>query len=402
MEKSLESKFAAFKSQGFQIDLTRGKPGADQLDLSNNLLNAEVSSHSPSGVDVRNYGDPLGIPEARALGASLLSSTAETTLVGEQSSLLLIYQLILSNYLFGLKTPWKDQANLKFICPVPGFDRHFRLLEDFGIEMLTIPLNGTGVDLDAFHALLAEHKNIKGIMCVPRHSNPTGDTYSDENIISIIEAGKAYSEEFLCIFDHAYLLHDFLPSPTQTPVWELATNLDAKDQVAVFCSFSKVTFGGGGLAFATAGKKLFDLLSRQRASMIVCSDKVNQMRHLEFLKDKAGVLEHMKKHAEIVRPKFEVAFDALDVLSPEIGAYHKPTGGYFISYDTKRPIAKRVIKLCKEVGVLITPAGSTYPHFHDPLDSNIRLAPTFLGVEDLQDAMEVFVTAIMIAHQELD
>ena len=402
MEKSLESKFAAFKSQGFQIDLTRGKPGADQLDLSNNLLNAEVSSHSPSGVDVRNYGDPLGIPEARALGASLLSSTAETTLVGEQSSLLLIYQLILSNYLFGLKTPWKDQANLKFICPVPGFDRHFRLLEDFGIEMLTIPLNGTGVDLDAFHALLAEHKNIKGIMCVPRHSNPTGDTYSDENIISIIEAGKAYSEEFLCIFDHAYLLHDFLPSPTQTPVWELATNLDAKDQVAVFCSFSKVTFGGGGLAFATAGKKLFDLLSRQRASMIVCSDKVNQMRHLEFLKDRAGVLEHMKKHAEIVRPKFEVAFDALDVLSPEIGAYHKPTGGYFISYDTKRPIAKRVIKLCKEVGVLITPAGSTYPHFHDPLDSNIRLAPTFLGVEDLQDAMEVFVTATMIAHQELD
>ena len=164
-------------------------------------------------IDVRNYGDPLGLPEARALGASLLSSPAETTLVGEQSSLLLIYQLILSNYLFGLKTPWKDQGNLKFICPVPGFDRHFRLLEDFGIEMLTIPLNGTGVDLDAFHALLAEHENIKGIMCVPRHSNPTGDTYSDENIISIIEAGKAYSEEFLCIFDHAYLLHDFLPSP---------------------------------------------------------------------------------------------------------------------------------------------------------------------------------------------
>ena len=366
------------------------------------MLSAPVSSQSSSGIDIRNYGEPLGIPEARALGASLLSSPTETTLVGEQSSLLLIYQLILSNYLFGLKTPWKDQGNLKFICPVPGFDRHFRLLEDFGIEMLTIPLNGTGIDLDAFHALLAEHENIKGIMCVPRHSNPTGDTYSDENIISIIEAGKAYSEEFLCIFDHAYLLHDFLPSPSQTPVWELATQLDAKDQVAVFCSFSKVTFGGGGLAFAAAGKKLFDLLSRQRASMIVCSDKVNQKRHLEFLKDRAGVIEHMKKHAEIVRPKFEVAFDALDALSPEIGTYQKPTGGYFISYDAKRPIAKRVIQLCKEVGVLLTPAGSTYPHFHDPLDSNIRLAPTFLGVEDLQDAMEVFVTAIMLAHQELD
>jgi len=182
----------------------------------------------------------------------------------------------------------------------------------------------------------------------------------------------------------------------------LAQRIGADDQAAVFCSFSKVTFGGGGLSFATAGKKLFDLLARQRASMIVCPDKVNQMRHLEFLKDKAGVLEHMQKHADIVRPKFEVAFDSLDVLSVEIGTYQKPTGGYFISFDAKRPIAKRVIELCKESGVLITPAGSTYPHFHDPLDSNIRLAPTFLGTEDLKDAMEVFVTAIMLAHQELD
>ena len=400
MEKSLESKFAALKSKGFQIDLTRGKPGSDQLDLSNEMLSAPVSSQSSSGIDIRNYGEPLGIPEARALGASLLSSPTETTLVGEQSSLLLIYQLILSNYLFGLKTPWKDQGNLKFICPVPGFDRHFRLLEDFGIEMLTIPLNGTGVDLDAFHALLAEHENIKGIMCVPRHSNPTGDIYTDENITSIMEAGKAYSEEFLCIFDHAYLLHDFLPSSNQTPVWELATNLDIEDQIAVFCSFSKVTFGGGGLSFAAAGKKLFDLLSRQRASMIVCPDKVNQMRHIEFLKNKVGVREHMKKHAEIVRPKFEVAFDALDALSPDIGTYQKPTGGYFISFDTVKPIAKRVIELCKEAGVLITPAGSTFPYFKDPKDSNIRLAPTFLGIDDLKDAMEVFITSLKIAHEE--
>ena len=401
MSDHILNHFNKLKAKGLNIDITRGKPESKQLDLSNELLSMDIEPYL-GDVDLRNYGEPLGLKEARILGSNLLNTPVDNIITGEQSSLLLSYQFLLSHYLFGSKIAWKDLDNPKFICPVPGFDRHFRLLEDFGIEMLTIPLNGAGVDLDAFHALLAEHENIKGIMCVPRHSNPTGDTYSDENIISIIEAGKAYSDEFLCIFDHAYLLHDFLPSPSQTPVWELATNLDAKDQVAVFCSFSKVTFGGGGLAFATAGKKLFDLLSRQRASMIVCSDKVNQMRHLEFLKDKAGVLEHMKKHAEIVRPKFEVAFDALDVLSPEIGAYHKPTGGYFISYDTKRPIAKRVIELCKEVGVLITPAGSTYPHFHDPLDSNIRLAPTFLGVEDLQDAMEVFVTATMIAHQELD
>ena len=400
MEKSLESKFAALKAQGLSIDLTRGKPGSDQLDLSNALLSMEVSSQTPSGVDVRNYGEPLGILEARTLGASLLSAPVEKTLVGEQSSLLLIYQLILANYLFGLKTPWKDQENLKFICPVPGFDRHFRLLEDFGIEMLTIPLTGSGIDMKAFNALLQEHENIKGIVCVPRHSNPTGDTYSDENITAMLEAGQSYSEEFLFIFDHAYLLHDFLPSPDQTPTWELITRSGAEDQAAVFCSFSKVTFGGGGLAFASAGMPVFNLLARQRASMIVCSDKANQLRHVQFLKDQTGVIEQMKKHAEIVRPKFELAFAALDVVNPEIGTYLKPTGGYFISYNAKRPIAARVIELCKDVGVLITPAGSTYPHFYDPLDSNIRLAPTFLGMDELKVALEVFVTALMIAHQE--
>jgi DNA-binding transcriptional MocR family regulator len=400
MEKSLESKFAALKAKGFQIDLTRGKPGTDQLDLSNHLLNAEVSSHSPSGVDVRNYGDPLGIPEARALGASLLSAPVENTMVGEQSSLLLIYQLILANYLFGLENPWKNQRDLKFICPVPGFDRHFRLLNDFGIEMLSVPLTGTGVDIQKFQDLLTEHQDIKGIICVPRHSNPSGDIYSDQNLLDLFRLGKDYSNEFLFILDHAYLLHDFAPSSSQTPSWELAERCDALDQTAIFCSFSKVTFGGGGLSFAAAGKKLFTLLEQQRASMIVCSDKVNQLRHTQFLKNKDEVLNHMRKHAELVKPKFEIAFNALDSISSEIGNYKKPSGGYFISYNTTKPIAKRVIALCKEAGVLITPAGSTYPHFNDPQDSNIRLAPTFLGVESLREAMEVFTTALELAYKE--
>ena len=289
---------------------------------------------------------------------------------------------------------------MKFICPVPGFDRHFRLLDDFGIEMLPVPLTGSGIDIDIFKELLQEHENIKGIICVPRHSNPTGDIYSDENMSEIMEAGKAYSSEFLFILDHAYLLHDFAPTIDQTPSWELAKKNDVLDQTAIFCSFSKVTFGGGGLSFAAAGKKLFNLLVRQRASMIVCSDKVNQMRHLEFLQNKTDVLNHMNKHADLVKPKFEVAFKALDSLSSEIGSYKKPTGGYFISYNTNKPIAKRVIALCEEAGVLITPAGSTYPHFNDPADSNIRLAPTFLGLEDLKEAMEVFTTSLQIAFEE--
>ena len=400
MDESLESKFATLKSKNFKIDLTRGKPGSDQLDLSNDLLSMTVPAKSPSGVDVRNYGDPLGISEARRLGAELLSAPVENTLVGEQSSLLLIYQLVLANYLFGLEAPWREQKNLKFICPVPGFDRHFRLLDDFGIEMLPVPLTGSGIDIEAFKKLLEAHENIKGIICVPRHSNPTGDIYTDDNMKELMKAGKAYSSEFLFILDHAYLLHDFEPTMDQTPSWELAKKSDVLDQTAIFSSFSKVTFGGGGLSFAAAGTKLFDLLVRQRASMIVCSDKVNQMRHLGFLQNKADVLKHMSKHAELVKPKFEVAFSALDSLDSKIGSYKKPTGGYFISYNTNKPIAKRVIALCEEAGVMITPAGSTYPHFHDPANSNIRLAPTFLGLEDLKEAMEVFTTSLQLAFEE--
>ena len=400
MDESLESKFATLKSKNFKIDLTRGKPGSDQLDLSNDLLSMTVPAKSPSGLDVRNYGDPLGISEARRLGAELLSAPVENTLVGEQSSLLLIYQLVLANYLFGLEAPWREQKNLKFICPVPGFDRHFRLLDDFGIEMLPVPLTGSGIDIEAFKKLLEAHENIKGIICVPRHSNPTGDIYTDDNMKELMKAGKAYSSEFLFILDHAYLLHDFVPTMDQTPSWELAKKSDVLDQTAIFSSFSKVTFGGGGLSFAAAGTKLFDLLVRQRASMIVCSDKVNQMRHLGFLQNKADVLKHMSKHAELVKPKFEVVFSALDSLDSKIGSYKKPTGGYFISYNTNKPIAKRVIALCEEAGVMITPAGSTYPHFHDPANSNIRLAPTFLGLEDLKEAMEVFTTSLQLAFEE--
>ena len=400
MEESLESKFASLKAKNMKIDLTRGKPGSDQLDLSNDLLNLSIQVENSTGIDVRNYGDPLGIPEARELGASLLSAPVENTMVGEQSSLLLIYQLILANYLFGLENPWKNQQDLKFICPVPGFDRHFRLLNDFGIEMLSVPLTGTGVDIQKFQDLLTEHQDIKGIICVPRHSNPSGDIYSDQNLLDLFRLGKDYSNEFLFILDHAYLLHDFAPSSSQTPSWELAERCDVLDQTAIFCSFSKVTFGGGGLSFAAAGKKLFTLLEQQRASMIVCSDKVNQLRHTQFLKNKDEVLNHMRKHAELVKPKFEIAFNALDSISSEIGNYKKPSGGYFISYNTTKPIAKRVIALCKDAGVLITPAGSTYPHFNDPEDSNIRLAPTFLGVEDLREAMEVFTTALELAYKE--
>ena len=399
MSDSILTHFEEIKSRGLSIDITRGKPDASQLDLANELLKMDIEPFD-SDIDLRNYGEPFGIADARELGSEILCAPQENIITGEQSSLLLSYQMLLAKFLFDNPMPWKDIDNPKFICTVPGFDRHFTMFEDLGINMIPVPLVEDGVDIKKLEEVLNSNINIMGIICVPRHSNPSGEVYSDQNMNRLFSIGRAYSDNFLFLFDHAYLVHDFLPTREQTPAWKLAEDNEVEHQTVVVTSFSKVTFGGGGLSFAAAGTKLFDLLSKQRASMIVCSDKVNQLRHLGLLKNKAEVENHMKKHADLVRPKFEAAFNALDAMSPDIGNYKKPTGGYFISFNASKPIAKRVIELCKEAGVLITPAGSTYPHFHDPQDSNIRLAPTFLGLDDLKEAMEVFTTALKIAFEE--
>ena len=402
MHDKIITKFNSLKEKQLSIDITRGKPDKDQLDLSNALLDISIPTSSEDGADLRNYGEPFGIKEARSLGSELLDAPLENILAGEQSSLLLTYQTVLSNFLFAEPTPWKDLKSPKFICPVPGFDRHFMMLQDFGIEAVPIPLVEDGIDLQAFENLLKKDKEFVGILCVPKHSNPSGEIYSDENLQNMFRIGSNFSDKFLFLFDHAYLIHDFLPTPKQKPLWEIVVNSNVQDQTVITTSFSKVTFGGGGISFmATSGHSL-ELIKRVRTTMIICPDKLNQKRHVEFFKDSEGVKAHMLKHAELVRPKFEIAYSYLEKLDKSCGSFSRPTGGYFITYSTAKPIASQVVELCKEMGVLITPAGSTFPNNYDPDNSVIRLAPTYVSQDELKIAMEVFITAVELAHYEID
>jgi DNA-binding transcriptional MocR family regulator len=399
MSDNILTYFEQIKAQGLSIDITRGKPDASQLDLANDLLSMSVEPFD-GNVDLRNYGEPHGIKDARVLGSEVLSAPFENVITGEQSSLMLTYQMILSKYLFAKPLPWRDIENPKFICPVPGFDRHFRMLEDFGIEMITVPLEEDGIDTEMLSEVLHNNSNVLGIICVPRHSNPSGEVYGDENINQLFKIGKKYSEDFLFLFDHAYLVHDFLPTKNQTPVWKLAEQNSTTNQTVVVTSFSKVTFGGGGLSFMAAASENLDLIKRIRGSMVICPDKVNQKRHTQFFKDLNAIKEHMKKHADLVWPKFEIAYKALETLDKEIGEYSQPTGGYFITFTSKKGIASRIVELCKEAGVLLTPAGATHPYGKDPKNNTLRIAPTFINESDLKVAMEVFVAAAQIAHAE--
>jgi len=399
MSDNILTYFEQIKARGLSIDITRGKPDASQLDLANDLLSMSVEPFD-GNVDLRNYGEPHGIKDARVLGSEVLSAPFENVITGEQSSLMLTYQMILSKYLFAKPLPWRDIENPKFICPVPGFDRHFRMLEDFGIEMITVPLEEDGIDTEMLSEVLQNNSNVLGIICVPRHSNPSGEVYGDENINQLFKIGKKYSEDFLFLFDHAYLVHDFLPTKNQTPVWKLAEQNSTTNQTVVVTSFSKVTFGGGGLSFMAAASENLDLIKRIRGSMVICPDKVNQKRHTQFFKDLNAIKEHMKKHADLVWPKFEIAYKALETLDKEIGEYSQPTGGYFITFTSKKGIASRIVELCKEAGVLLTPAGATHPYGKDPKNNTLRIAPTFINESDLKVAMEVFVAAAQIAHAE--
>ena len=401
MHQEIITRFNSLKEKQLSIDITRGKPDTDQLDLSNDLLDISVPITSEDGVDLRNYGEQFGIKEARKLGSDLLSAPVENIVAGEQSSLLLCYQTVLSNFLFAKPMPWKNLENPKFICPVPGFDRHFMMLNDFGIEAIPVPLMNDGVDLEAFKKVLEQNQNVVGMLCVPKHSNPSGEIYSDENLEELFKIGKGFSEKFVFLFDHAYLIHDFLPTPDQRPLWELVEKTKVQEQTVITTSFSKVTFGGGSISFMATAGYLLDLIKKVRTTMIICPDKINQKRHVEFLKDAKTIKIHMEEHAKLIRPKFELANSYLEKLPSECGAFSKPTGGYFITYFTSKPIAKKVVSICKELGVLITPAGSTHPNGHDPKDSAIRLAPTYVSKEDLADAMEVFTTAVELAHFEI-
>ena len=399
--------YAELKSLNLNIDMTRGKPSAKQLALSERLLNMDISYTGADGADVRNYGLLEGIAEARALMGEVMEESAENVFVIGNSSLSLMYDTIQRAMQFGIlgEKPWNEQGQIKFLCPVPGYDRHFKICENFGIEMININMNETGPDMDKVEELVERDPLIKGIWCVPQYSNPTGATYSDETVKRLANM-KTATNDFRIFWDNAYCVHHLYDKSNQDHVFDIGkacAEAGNANRYFKFASLSKVTFPGCAIAAIGASQKnLADAKKRMSAQMIG-SDKINQMRHALFFRDKRGILEHMQKHAELLRPKFEIVDK---VLSEELAdanwcSWSKPKGGYFISFNSKPGTAKRVVDIASEIGVKFTNAGATFPLLIDPEDRNIRIAPSMPTTDEVEKATHVLVLATKLAASEV-
>ncbi len=396
-QRDLSDDYKALKSAGLSLDLTRGKPAADQLDLSNDLDGILEGFYLlQNGTDVRNYGGILGIPEARQLGADLLGIESSKVMAGGNSSLALMY-----NYVAHMLTQWRQgNDTIRFLCPVPGYDRHFTICEHFGIEMINVPFADDGPDMDEVFRLCESDPSIKGIWCVPKYSNPTGHTYSSDTVERFAQLGKVAGADFRIMWDNAYVVHHLGDVPDQLA--NLMANCEkagTEDSAVMLASTSKVTFAGAGVAFlgtSSANLKRFETFL---VPQVIGFDKVNQLRQVRFLKDLDTVAEHMDKHKAIIKPKFDLVEQKLATAldGKGIATWTKPNGGYFISLSTSAGIAASVVQLAADIGVKLTPAGSTYPYGQDPDNRNIRIAPTFPSMTDLDKALDVLVICIELA-----
>ncbi len=402
--RDLTARLDQLRASGLKLDLTRGKPAADQLDLSNELDGILRGDYRlADGTDARNYGGLLGIPEARALGAQMLGTTAERVIAGGNSSLQLMHFVIetaLRVGLWGADTAWQRDAtaaggHIKFLCPVPGYDRHFTICESLGIEMLGVPMTAHGPDMDAVERQVAADPLIKGIWCVPRFSNPTGCVYSDAVTQRMARLPTRAGAHFLVLWDNAYAVHEFdSSSPRLASLAPLLAAAGTEDHAVQFTSTSKVTFAGAGVGFLASSPLIVKSLEKPLGASTVGPDKVNQLRHVRFLDGRLGA--HMRRHAELIRPKFQAVLERLDEALDglDIATWTRPQGGYFISFDTVPGIAKRVIARARETGVTLTPAGATFPYGRDPEDRNIRIAPTYARLKDVEAATDVFVLCV--------
>ena len=405
---ALEAEYEKIKNLGLSLDMSRGKPGADQLDLSLpmlDVLKSDSDMKSESGLDVRNYACLDGIPEAKALIAGMVGAKPEQAIVYGNSSLNIMYDQVARAFIFGLcgNTPWCKLDKVKFLCPVPGYDRHFRITEFFGIEMINIPMSPEGPDMDMVEKYVNEDPAVKGIWCVPKYSNPQGYTYSEETVKRFAHL-KPAAPDFRIYWDNAYSIHhlyddnqDFL-----LEILDECAKAGNPDIVYKFTSTSKVSFPGSGIAAVAASKANLDDFRKYMTVQTIGHDKLNQLRHVRFFKDINGLHEHMKKHADILRPKFELVLATLDkeLNGLGIGEWTKPHGGYFISFDSMEGCAKAIVAKAKEAGVVMTGAGATYPYGKDPKDSNIRIAPSYPSVEELGKAAEVFVLCVKLVSVE--
>ncbi len=408
LQKQLNNEYEKAKAKGLKLDMSRGKPAASQLDMEMdfmNVLNADSILKTEAGVDCRNYGIMDGIPEARKLIGDVLGVSADNVIVFGNASLNIMYDTVARSEIFGVmgETPWCKLDKVKFLCPVPGYDRHFAITEQFGIEMINVPMTEDGPDMDMVEELVNTDPAVKGIWCVPKYSNPQGYTYSDETV-KRFAALKPAAKDFRIYWDNAYVIHDLYEEKKDTllDIISECEKAGNPDMVYEFCSTSKVTFPGSGIAALAASKANLDFIKKFMTIQTIGYDKVNQLRHVRYFKDAEGMKAHMMKHAAIMRPKFEAVFHVLEseLNGLGIGSWTEPKGGYFISFDALEGCAKKIVEKCKEAGVVLTGAGATYPYKKDPKDSNIRLAPSFPTPEELAMATDLFVLCVKIVSVE--
>ena len=408
LKSELEASYEEKKALNLQLDMSRGKPSPSQLDVSLGLMDALNSNSvlkSEDGTDCRNYGVIDGIPEAKKLMADMMGTTPEHVIVFGNASLTIMYDSISRSYSHGVlgSTPWCKLDKIKFLCPVPGYDRHFVITERFGIEMINIPMTENGPDMDMVEELVAKDDSIKGIWCVPKYSNPQGLCYSDETVCRFANL-KPAAKDFRIYWDNAYVIHH-LYEDNQVEILDIISECEKAgnpNMVYEFASTSKVSFPGSGIAALAASEENLADVKKQMTIQTIGYDKINQLRHVAYFKNIDGLKAHMKKHADSMRPKFEAVLDVLDkeLSGAEIGTWVKPLGGYFISFDAMEGCAKKIVAKCKEAGVTLTNAGATFPYGKDPKDSNIRIAPSFPTPEEMAQATDLFVLCVKLVSVE--
>lgn len=408
--KNLEEQYAEFKAKGLALNMARGKPSAAQLDLSTPLLSAVTSvadCMAEDGTDCRNYGVLDGLPEAKALMSSMVNEEPANVIVGGNSSLSLMYEAVARCLDFGTlgSKPWCQYDEVIWICPVPGYDRHFGVTEAFGIKMIPVPMLEDGPDMDEVERLAASDERVKGIWCVPKYSNPGGVTYSDE-VVARLASMECAADDFRIFWDNAYCVHHLYDSEADQDqlmdIGEACRKAGNPNRYFKFASTSKVTLPGAGISAIAASAENIAEIKKRMGVGTIGHDKINQLRHVRFLQDAKGIAAHMAKHAAILRPKFELVDAKLTagLASSGIGEWSKPRGGYFVSFDAPEGTAKRIVALAKEAGVVMTGAGATWPYKQDPKDSNIRIAPTLPPLEELDAALDVFVCCVRLAAVE--
>ncbi len=408
LQAQLEAQFKEEEAKGLNLNMARGKPGLSQLELAMPMLdviNSSSDMHTILGNDTRNYGDLDGIGECRRLMASMMSVEKDNVIVCGNSSLNIMYDTISRSVNFGVNgsTPWSKLDKVKFLCPVPGYDRHFGITEAFGIEMISIPMDSNGPDMDLVEKYVNNDPAVKGIWCVPKYSNPSGISYSDE-VVKRFASLEPAAEDFRIYWDNAYCVHH-LYDDQHDEILNILTECEKAghpNMVYVFASTSKISFPGSGISAIATSKENLEFILSKMTVQTIGHDKINQLRHVRFFKDIDGLNAHMKKHAALLRPKFEAVLTELDneLSGLGIGTWVKPRGGYFISFDAMPGTAKAIVGKCKQLGVIMTGAGATHPYGKDPLDSNIRIAPSFPTPEEMQQAAKIFVLCVKLSAVE--